>query len=299
LSSGEREKEPAIPGQLKTFTHLQSQAHGIDRLGVLRMDVDSLGDLFKDGFGKGKDSRATLARVATLSFQLSLFFEGWIKQLCEKHAGLIYAVYAGGDDMFLIGPWDQMPVLAHTIADDLRRYASDNPDVHVSGGLAFIHGKYPAYQAADDAKDALDAAKDIDADKNAFSFLGQVWKWLGFDGVRDKFKRLVKIAGDPKDEDIDGGLGGPQAILQVLQQLARSEKDKRTKRGQTVWGRWMWHGAYLLTRMAERERSRNQPLHDELLNIRNELSKNNYGEIGQWGAAARWAQLWLRKRDER
>ena len=154
LSESERE-DPARPDQPKTFTHLQAQAQGIKRLGVLRMDVDDLGRIFNRGFGEGEESRATLARVSTLSFQLSLFFEGWIKRLCEQHPNLIYAVYAGGDDVFLIGPWDRMPDLAQAIASDLARYASENPDIHISGSLAFIHGKYPVSQAADDASDAL------------------------------------------------------------------------------------------------------------------------------------------------
>jgi hypothetical protein len=66
-----------------------------------------------------------------------------------------------------------------------------------------------------------------------------------------------------------------------------------------VWGAWMWHGAYQLTRMAERERNRNAPLRSELVAIRDELSRDNYGEIGQWGAAARWVQLQLREAQEK
>jgi CRISPR-associated protein Csm1 len=291
--------ELARAGQPKTFDHLQVQAMGIPRLGVLRMDVDQLGDLFSYGFGEGEKSLATLARISTLSFQLSLFFEGWIKRLCEQLNAeqgreLIYAVYAGGDDVFLIGPWDQMPRLAQTIANELSRYAGGNPDVHLSGGIAFVHGKYPIYQAAEDAKEALEQAKHIDADKDAFSFLGRAWKWSEFKRVAEKQQRLLKIVGDP--EKVEGGLNGPQAILQTLRQLAQDEADtaKRLK-GRPVWGPWMWHGAYQLTRMAEREGKKNDVLQWEVLAIRDDLSANDYSDLGQWGAAARWAQLWVRK----
>jgi CRISPR-associated protein Csm1 len=286
----------------KTFTHLQYQAQGIPRLGVVRMDVDDLGEIFRRGLKNEKgENIATLSRIAALSFQMSLFFEGWVKKLCDdvnRRAGreLIYAVYAGGDDVFLIGPWDQMPELASRIAHDFTEYAADNADVHVSGGLAFIHGKYPVYQAADDAKDALDKAKDVDEQKDAFCFLDQEWKWRDFDGVADKFKRLIKIVGEANDKEIKGGgLGGPQAILQVLQQLARDEADtaKRLK-GRPVWGPWMWRGVYQLERMAEREK-KNKELFKAIEDIRNDLSGNEYRDIAQWGAAARWAQLWLRK----
>lgn len=295
-SSGD--DELAHAGQPKTFNHLQAQATGIPRLGVLRMDVDQLGDLFSYGFGEGEQSLASLARISTLSFQLGLFFEGWIKRLCEQlntrqGRELIYAVYAGGDDVFLIGPWDQMPMLAQTIAAELSRYAGNNPDVHLSGGLAFVHGKYPVYQAAEDAMNALEQAKHIDKDKNAFSFLGRAWKWSEFQQVFEKQQRLLKIVGDP--DEVDGGLGGPQAILQTLRKLAQDEDDKAKRlKGRPVWGPWMWLGAYQLARMAEREGKKNPDLQRELLAIQKELSANNYGDIAQWGAAARWAQLWLR-----
>lgn len=273
------------------FNDLQEEAHGIPRLGVLRMDVDNLGDLFKDGFGPKDNSIATLARISTLSFQMSLFFEGWVRRLCDRYPDLIYAVYAGGDDVFLIGPWDRMPGLATAIATELESYAGQNPRVHVSGGMTFIHGKYPVYQAAEDAHEALEDAKAVDG-KNAFGFLGQAWTWKNFAKVTEKFERLktlMSVRGD-------GGLGGAQAILQTLRQLAQDEADaaKRHK-GRPVWGPWMWMGAYQFVRWAK-QAGNETPLGKELLAIHQELSNNSYNDIGQWGAAARWVQLWLREK---
>ncbi|MDW8101235.1 MAG: hypothetical protein RML36_17335, partial [Anaerolineae bacterium] len=59
---------------------MEVQSKGIQRLGVLRMDVDNLGKLFAEGFGEN----ATLSRVAALSFAISLFFEGWVEVLAER-----------------------------------------------------------------------------------------------------------------------------------------------------------------------------------------------------------------------
>jgi hypothetical protein len=44
------------------------------------------------------------------------------------------------------------------------------------------------------------------------------------------------------------------------------------------------------------ERAQKKEIKDELDAIRAELSANEYRDIGQWGAAARWAQLWLREK---
>jgi CRISPR-associated protein Csm1 len=278
-----------IPQQMR-FDELQEKAKGIKRLGVLRMDVDDLGTIFKDGFGMLDGSRATLARLSTLSFQMSLFFEGWIEVICARFPDLIYAVYAGGDDVFLIGPWDIMPELAEMITADFSAYTGNNPDIHISGGLAFIHGKYPVYQAAQDAGDAERQAKRMGG-KDAFSFLGQAWKWEEFSGIRSKKERITVIVA-PEGE---GGLGGPQALIQKLRQLALDEAAVRSAKGhRLVYGRWMWQGAYYLKRMEELAQKRRPGVAEKIKEIRLDLEQDNYVSISQWGAAARWAQLTLR-----
>jgi len=272
-----------------TFDALQKKVRsGFERLGVLRMDVDDLGEVFSRGLGKGGEaSRATLARLATLSFQISLFFDGWVKRLVEKEGreGLIYTVYSGGDDVFLIGPWDQMPELAMDVAHDFQRFVSGNPDLHLSGGMAFIGGKYPVYQAAEDAGEALDNAKGMQG-KNAFSYLQRPWKWADFRELMAKKNEVLGLV------EADSGSG--RSILQILQQLAHNAEDAAADREKPIWGPWMWQGAYMLTRMAER--SRDASMKERILALRDRLDENEYSNLSQWGVAARWAQLEVRKK---
>jgi CRISPR-associated protein Csm1 len=275
-----------------SFDQLQKKVRrGFERLGVLRLDVDDLGDLFKFGLGQA----ATLARLSTLSFQVALYFEGWVKQLCEtgELRDLIYAVYAGGDDVFLIGPWDLIPELALKIRGDFRRYTSEHPALHLSGGMAFIDGKYPVYQAARDAAQAERQAKSAPG-KDAFSFLGQAWKWQDFESVLAKRGQVIRLVAD-KAFDAQS-LEGPQKIIQVLRQLALDEAEAARDRGRPVYGRWLWIGPYQLKRMAERQKD--PQLARAIDSLREELDENNYREINQWGAAARWAQLLTRKKHE-
>lgn len=265
----------------ETFDDLQEKANGIPRLGVLRMDVDNLGDLFKNGFGNGSASIATLARLSTLSFQMSLFFEGWVKKICEQTSQDVYAVYSGGDDLFLIAPWDIVPDLAVRIAGDFSKYTSVNPDLHLSGGMTFIHGKYPLYQAARDAGKAVDSAK-YRPGKNAFSFLGGVWTWSEFEGLRQKFDRLCTAC---KEHE------APASLLQLLQQLGSLDAEARRKHGRPVYGKWMWLGDYQFTRWIEK--AREEDVKVDLTFIHDDL-KPFYKNIWDWGKAARWAQLFLR-----
>jgi CRISPR-associated protein Csm1 len=296
---------PSEKNQPLTFDQLQKESSGLHRLGVLRMDVDNLGDVFSKGLGE----RVTLARLSTLSFRMSLFFEGWIERICQREPfkGLIYAVYAGGDDVFLIGPWDLMPKLAATISKEFNIYTGKHPDLHISGGMSFIHGKYPVYQAAEDAGEAEDQAKDFPG-KNAFSLLGRPLAWDQFEELLDDYKKLLYLVGEEEKEDEKSieaeigrkPLGGPHALLQTLYELAE-EKEKHQKRdGRLEWGPWIWHGVDRLVRMEKRHKE-DKAFAAGVKEIRKDVTKieiNNPKDIDYWGLAARWAQLRLRKPQE-
>ncbi len=285
LSPADLEDQPPVPKRPKTFTHLQVQTQGgFHRLGVLRMDVDDLGLIFAKGLGE----QTTLSRLAALSFQMSLFFEGWVKRILEDpHAAwhnLVYTVYSGGDDLFLIGPWDVMPDLALRIVDDFTEYTGGHPALHLSGGMAFIHGKYPIYQAAEDAGEAEEQAKALPG-KNAFAFLGRPWRWEDFRGALRELKSELRKAVEES---------GNKAVLRVVQHmaaLARALKEQRDQRGRTrvVWTRWMWLLAYQLTRLAQRDEDRAafyQALQERL---------TDYEALQFAAYAARWAELELRE----
>lgn len=293
LSTSEQ-SDPARKGQPKTFTHLEAQSGGFKRLGALRMDVDDLGLIFQKGFDlpDGKSSRATLARIATLSFQTLLFFDGWLKVICANYPEQVYAVYAGGDDLFLIAPWNIVPGLARHLRKDFGRWTCEHPGMGLSGGMAFIGGKYPIYQAAEDAHEAEQQAKDLPG-KDAFSFLGQAMGWDDFDKLAARKEQLVQLVS--KDGKENEGGGGPTSILQTLRRLAIQEAVVAKDRPRPVWGPWVWQGAYRLTRLVEQYGKKEGSISAEIARIRDELSDNDFREIYPWGTAARWAQLATRK----
>ena len=105
-------------GQIKTTDELADPVYPgshFQRWGVLRMDVDNLGTLFRKGFGE----QGSISRYASLSFSLRLFFEGWLPNLAhqfdDEPMGLqdlrqhIYIQYSGGDDLFIIGAGTHYP----------------------------------------------------------------------------------------------------------------------------------------------------------------------------------------------
>ncbi len=283
-----RDKE----GHIRDFDKIAEDAAGIERIGVLRMDVDSLGKLFGEGLRP-----LTLTRLSAASSALSLFFDGWLKVLCreiekkEARPNSLYLIYAGGDDLFVVGPWHLMPILAARVHDELVAYVAGNPAISISAGIETVHPDYPLYRAAERAREALDeGAKGLWYDrsgqprkKNAISFLGQVVGW-GDDWqlVCDECNRLLEL----------DKAGLPKSLIQTVRTIHAQYEEGRQSwgipQGRPHYGRWMWMQAYQLTRLAEQHKAHR----NEIVALQERLLTP--GTIHLAGLAARWADYRLR-----
>lgn len=167
--------------------------HGIERLGVLRADVDNLGAAFIGGFVKRgtADSAkyATLSRYADLSRDLGLFFKLAVGKMCkgELNAAIgqkpfslyglqksaarkVHVIYSGGDDMFLVGAWDELLELA---VDIRRAFAAfTNNKLSFSAGLALFTPSYPISKMAEITGMLESAAKENSKEKNSIALFG-------------------------------------------------------------------------------------------------------------------------------
>ncbi|PJF39289.1 MAG: type III-A CRISPR-associated protein Cas10/Csm1, partial [Phototrophicales bacterium] len=263
-------------GKIKDFSQLAKESEGIQRLGVLRMDVDDLGKLFVDGFkhdnsGNNNDDKkgknlSTLARVSSLSFAMQLYFEGWVGHLCEQKHN-IYTVYSGGDDLFIVGTWHSVLELATEIREDFQRFCGSVATL--SGGLSLHGAKEPLYQAAEIAHDALDLAKDL-PNKDGFTLFRYPLKWAHFSEVLKQAEILQNIVKDTQ---------GNRRILQILLQMHELYQELRPLYAQVedekeiVWGPYMWRASYLLYRLYERTKVR------EIESIRQQLQENNFTNL--------------------
>ena len=263
------------------FDQLADASEGAKWLSVLRMDVDNLGGLFKDGLG---DS-ATISRMSTLSESVRLFFEGYLPQLCRDYNDhhtpeILELIYAGGDDLFLVGGWSATPQIAQQIRDGFRAFVGGE-HVTLSGGIAIEHKKYPLYQLANDAGDALDNAKMLRKEKDAFSFLQKPMTWAQFNRVNEWNKRLFGA--------VSGGKPLPSSFLTRLGEIYHLyESDKESQR------KWAWRLIYHLGRAKQMYKN-----HIDLIDdLRRELVRNHSeeGELLQFlRVIVRWTTLRTRE----
>jgi CRISPR-associated protein Csm1 len=164
---------------------------GIPRVGYLRMDVDRLGQIFAKGLGEAY----SLPRLAGLSRQMSYFFKVYLNSLAEfrqknfidpaekyKFKALsstdrknLLFIYAGGDDLFVSGAWNEVVEFAFDVYQSFRAYTGNNPSITLSGGISLEVPKFPLYQAANSSGEAEEEAKGNDRD--SLGLFGDAFKW--------------------------------------------------------------------------------------------------------------------------
>lgn len=137
-----------------TFEEFAREAEGANRIGVLRADVDNLGHAFVAGFSDPNNNNrfVTLSRTATLSRQLSIFFKHYIDQILNNPQMTLNAkqgknyrnatiVYSGGDDVFIVGAWDDIIALSVDLRDAFQKFTENT--LTISAGIGIYHDNYP------------------------------------------------------------------------------------------------------------------------------------------------------------
>lgn len=184
-------------GSPKTFEHIAAKALnpkndkggfcGIAALGVLKADVDNLGLLMTCGL---KAERFTLSRLATLSRQLNWFFALYLPYILRTDARFkdIYTVFGGGDDLFLIGPWNRIVELAGFLHGKFAEYVCHNYHLHFSAGISLHKPHVPLDKLAELAEAALKQSKD--QNKNRITLFSITVTWYEFFKLQEINKTL-------------------------------------------------------------------------------------------------------------
>lgn len=188
--------------------------HGVAALGVLKGDVDDLGEIFRIGL-----ERPTFAKWAALSRQVNAFFAIHLPWLLASDFRNVYTVFAGGDDFFLIGPWRTVQNLADRMQRDFARYAAGNADIHFSAGIVTQKPGAPISTLAELAEDALMQAKG--GGKNALACFGEVVPWASWPEIERSMQRLEALR-----QQNGLSTGFVYGLLQFVE-MRRNELEKR------------------------------------------------------------------------
>lgn len=266
----------------KTFEEYADET----KLGILRMDVDGLGKRFVVGFNSIKEYKAFSKRLVD-------FFEKETEKIRQEIEFRDYTniIYAGGDDLFVVGRWDKVADFAERIHKEVdTRFSKDG--ITISGGMTIVNPKFPISKAAELAGKAEDAAKQFksekDGEKNAFHLLGKTVSWkTEFDFVKSYQHQFVTLI---NNYDLSKGI-----LHKLMQYSSIADLNKVRKReGKPEDFSYVWHISYYLTRFMNRYKS-NEEVYHFCSSLRDkEIDYRNGRKLELIALAARWAELKLK-----
>jgi CRISPR-associated protein Csm1 len=266
------------------------------RLGVLRMDVDNLGVIFKEGIS---NERASLSRFAALSRSFESFFSGYLNTIWKETDPKLdqsFIIYSGGDDVFMVGRWDKIIQLAKNTRNAFREFTCYNPAFSISGGIAIIPATFPIMKGAEESAEEEKAAKNHSVkgvSKNSISFMDFPMNWEEEFPIVERLKdELVQIV--EKDKEA-------KSLLSKIMAHAANAKIKAHKITNL---KTFWMLTYDLSRIKERAKAERQKMLidnciQEVCGNKSRLNgrsiETEYHPLELWAFAARWAELEIRK----
>jgi len=228
------------------FESLAKASRGVKRLAVLRADVDSLGQAFISGFG----DNASVSSTAAFSRSMSMFFKYHINTLLnEPYYRLpggnetddkrrMAVVYAGGDDLFVVGAWDEVIGFAIDLRNEFAKFTQNT--LTLSAGIGMYDHKFPVSAMAkltgeleENSKKYTLGEGENAKTKNAVSLFNDenVYSWDEFENkvLREK---LVLLNDYFKDND-EHGSSLMYNMLQLIRENSEAEDKNTTESDRT------------------------------------------------------------------
>jgi CRISPR-associated protein Csm1 len=244
-------------------TDIMAGQGSFKRIGMLRMDVDNLGQLFITGFSEG---RKTLSLFSALSRNLDWFFKGYLNTIVQPYVDRkeAYIIYSGGDDLFVIGNWSAVLDIAKKIRLDFVAFTQGNDQLSISGGMVILPARFPIVLGAEYAARAEKAAKNYTCqayikppdeetyqeqrfEKNALSLFGIPWHWEHEFSVIEDLKNGLKHWVKKGGKNNEGVL--PEGFLRRIKEHADAQHQQKKYE---LTQKWYWTVMYDFAQIAKR-----------------------------------------------
>lgn len=273
------------------FTDTMGKYEGVPALGILKADVDNLGKIFSNGLPK---NLFTISRLSTLSRKLDMFFSYYVPYLLHKEERYryTYTVFAGGDDLFLIGPWNKMVQLSLDINKRFQEYTCMNPHIHLSAGIALCKPDLPMDQLSILAEEACKTSKEASPEKNRITVFGETVKW-------EQLSKLLEI-GDQLEDWLNIGYLTRVNLYKINNLISMAKKEEMLLKAKAITiqdlscTKWRAYLAYFVSRKKDSQENNSNG---------KALKERVYNNLAAWletykGALriALWAILYNRRR---
>lgn len=293
-------------GDNLTFGEIAENARGAKKLAVFRADVDNLGQVF----ARGLCLRATAGRVPMLSQAMADFFEGYLQWLCEQndYTDNLGVIYAGGDDVFIVGAWDAVLDFAVELREAFARYAFGNPAFSLSGGAVIVDDHLPVRHFAELAGAAEDKAKGHkrkhngdDKEKDALTLFDMPFGGEELPRFLELKDRLLGLL-DERETDNPVSRGFLRRLFEVWDayQQEREERERQARAAGAGlddiqrlmhWQRWRWMLVYGLREYVKKAKGHGEAIEA----IQQRILDVDAPVDDRLGMPLRWVELLLKK----
>ena len=205
--------------------------------------------------------------------------EGELCSNCVK-IPTIYITYSGGDDILIVGPYDDLILFAKDLSDKFKRWTCENDDISISAGVFIAGHKFPIGEAAQRADKELEKSKDRENNlklsltsagrgKDRMTVFNETVRWDSFEPIKG-FNALIDFAIYLEQLVEEGTLSKSfvYSLLYLWRDTFGDEKELNDKI-RLEWKRYVPHYRYMLARGIKGN------IKDEQVNrLRDDLAKN-------------------------
>ena len=174
-------------GVIKSFEELCS--NDFNAIGGFKADVDGMGAFIQNS--SIKDSYLNFNMFAK---NIDSFFSLYIPQIIQNEFKDSYVVFAGGDDLFIIGQWQSTLDLARRIRAEFIDFVKSK-ELSISFGIALFKPSRPVNYLAHHLEELLKNSKNIDG-KNSITLFNSSVKWSEYIEIFDELSTLMGDLGD-------------------------------------------------------------------------------------------------------
>ncbi|WP_196889314.1 Cas10/Cmr2 second palm domain-containing protein [Aureivirga sp. CE67] len=274
--------------EFDALAHFAEERTGSDFLGVLKMDIDNLGTVFKnkiEGVKQFEKINQFFNGFFLMDSEKEKSIRNIIKNKCFKekqpdtkniedkcddieyqYKNNVYTVFSGGDDCFFIGAWDAILPFALEIQKtfkDAKKGIQELNDVSLSAGISLVNAKTPVVRISEITEEYLSNAKkhedkDGDVVKDAVCIMDEVFSWNNYETALKHSETIQKML---EKEIIK------KSFLGKIKRSAKgfNSAQKRIERGEKLPLEQVWRLKYYLRDMKTQDDKSKQELVDEMI----------------------------------
>ena len=192
----------------------------------------------------------------------------------------IYITYSGGDDILIVGPYDDLILFAKGLSLKFKRWTCENDDMSISAGVFIAGHKFPIGEAAQRADKELEKSKDRENNlklsltsagrgKDRMTVFNETVRWDSFEPIKG-FNALIDFA-IYLEQLVEGGTLSKSFVYSLLYLWRDTfgDENELTDKIRLERKRYVPHYRYMLARGIKGN------IKDEQVNrLKDDLAKN-------------------------